>query len=224
MATRLPSVAFSNIFPPPERVDVTVPKRTGFGELPLKEKIILAMICRTLEPRTVLEIGTYRGSTALTLAMNTPEEAEIYTLDLPLFKRVLGIGFLNYAMLDRVLPRFLRYPFRVGEKCDSSKLVQLYGDSLTFDFSRFYSRMDLVFIDGNHDYYYVRSDTENAFRMVSERGVILWDDYGETTGLEVMRALGERQEPIVQVQGTQLAVYISGRTRAARDLSPGARD
>ncbi|MCR4336539.1 MAG: class I SAM-dependent methyltransferase, partial [Candidatus Omnitrophica bacterium] len=34
-----------------------------------------------------------------------------------------------------------------------------------------------VFIDANHSYAYVKSDTENALKMISEQGIILWHDY-----------------------------------------------
>src|SRR3712207_5275930 len=45
--------------------------------------VSLCLICRILKPRTIFEIGTFRGYTALHFALNTPDDARVYTLDLP---------------------------------------------------------------------------------------------------------------------------------------------
>src|ERR1044071_1525579 len=42
----------------------------------------LCMLCRGLNAKNIFEIGTFHGYTALHLAMNSPEDAVVYTLDL----------------------------------------------------------------------------------------------------------------------------------------------
>ena len=37
----------------------------------------------------------------------------------------------------------------------------------------------MIFIDAAHDYDNKKRDTENAFRLLSSRGVILWHDFGQ---------------------------------------------
>ena len=70
--------------------------------------------------------------------------------------------------------RFLR-PGRDGVR---NRIVQLYGDTATFDFSPYYNAIDLVFVDGAHSYEYVVNDSIIAERLLSnKRGVILWHDY-----------------------------------------------
>ncbi|HEX7050402.1 MAG TPA: hypothetical protein VF188_09395 [Longimicrobiales bacterium] len=45
--------------------------------------VALAILCRALEPATIFEIGTSIGHTTAHFAMNSPEDARVYTLDLP---------------------------------------------------------------------------------------------------------------------------------------------
>ena len=62
---------------------------------------------------------------------------------------------------------------------EAGKITQLLCDSAVFDFSDYAGKMDLVFVDGSHASAYVRSDTENAFRLIHPvTGVIVWHDYG----------------------------------------------
>lgn len=45
--------------------------------------VSLCVLARVLQPKVVFEIGTLHGYTALHFALNTPDDTEIYTLDLP---------------------------------------------------------------------------------------------------------------------------------------------
>jgi len=67
-----------------------------------------------------------------------------------------------------------------------------------------------VFVDGDHGYNYVRSDTENAFSMLSSKGVILWHDYGskwKDVTLFLRELAKERGKKIYHLQGTNLAIH-----------------
>ena len=92
---------------------------------------------------------------------------------------------INYTLydLDRLevdLVLGSRVGWRYYQTPDEHKITQLLGDSATFNFSDYLKRMDLVFVDGSHAIEYVRSDTENAFKMIcSGAGVIIWHDYGD---------------------------------------------
>src|SRR5258708_37582845 len=48
-----------------------------------KDVLYLALICRVLQPRTIFEIGTLDGYTALLFSLNSPPDATVYTLELP---------------------------------------------------------------------------------------------------------------------------------------------
>ena len=59
-----------------------------------------------------------------------------------------------------------------------NQVVQLLEDSLTSNCTDFKNQFQYIFVDANHEYGYVKQDTENAFEMLSEgKGVIIWHDY-----------------------------------------------
>lgn len=148
----------------------------------------LVLLCRALEPRTIFEIGTFVGYTALHMALNTPADTRIHTLDLPLDDRgtSLRTTATDHKLIDRDLGPALFEGTAVAHKVE-----RLYGDSARFDFSPWHGRVDLFFVDGAHSYEYVRADTLNALECVRPGGVVAWHDYGRLEQSGVTRWLHE---------------------------------
>lgn len=174
----------------------------------VRELANLGLVTKAVEPKSIFEIGTYRGRSALNFAVNSPADCEIYTLDLPSDEREDLTAGMHPA--DRRLARRGDTGADYREFPVSEKITQLYADSLTFDFSPYEGAMDLVYVDGAHHYDAVRSDTENALRMVRPGGVIMWDDFGHYGDyFDVTRAVLDtvNSEEIVQLGATNQAVY-----------------
>ncbi len=51
------------------------------GNVNVAELAVLNALCRTLKPKSIMEIGTFDGRTTLNLALNS--NAQVFTLDLP---------------------------------------------------------------------------------------------------------------------------------------------
>jgi hypothetical protein len=107
--------------------------------------------------------------------MDTPDDADVYTLDL-----LPGVqGTLKTTVIDKAHQpahaAIKDYKWR-GSPYER-KIHCLFGDSATFDYSPFYGKVDLFFIDGAHSYEYVRSDTINALKCISRGGC-----FGTITG------------------------------------------
>ena len=103
---------------------------------------------------------------------------------------------------------------RISAKAKSGKIVQLYGDSGTFDFSPYSGHVDLMFVDGAHSYEYVLSDSDAAHRMVKPGGLILWHDYdsrwfpGVTRALNQLQAQDARFTGIRHIENTALCFMV----------------
>ena len=83
---RLAQRPVTELFPGIEQVSVCFPFSQlprERGMLPLGEILTLAAICECVRPRRIFEIGTYKGASTLLMAIHTPDDAEIFTLDLP---------------------------------------------------------------------------------------------------------------------------------------------
>ena len=205
------SMNILELFPELHETRIVLAHMAGRGiYTPLDELAYLALIAKALEPKEIFEIGTFRGRTALNFALNSPDPCRIYTMDLPSEGRDELSSDLGAA--DRGLVQASETGIDYRGKDVSAKIEQIFGDSNRFDFSPYFGRMDIVFVDGAHDYDSVRNDSVNAQRMIRPGGVIVWHDfanYGDYN--DVTRAVLELFPPsrIVQIENSQLAVYRS---------------
>ena len=53
------------------------------------DTVSLCLSCRSIKPKMVFEIGTLTGYTAFHFALDSPDYAKIYTLDLPIVERLM---------------------------------------------------------------------------------------------------------------------------------------
>jgi len=174
------------------------------------ETQILSTLTCALNPKTIFEIGTYNGFTTMHFAYNAPENSIIYTLDLPPDFEVKDK--VNYSYDDLLVVELSKKNIsrRVYKKDPiARKIVELFGDSEKFDYTPYYGTIDMVFIDGNHSYPYVKSDTENAFKLLSENGVIIWHDFDYIIHRDVFKYLNQLsdQYAIYSIPHTRFAIY-----------------
>jgi hypothetical protein len=164
-------------FSPDDRVELPTRLHDGGGTR-LDELLYLATAARVLRPRKVFEIGTFSGRTTAAFILNSPPGTEVVTLDLPPDDTLDAGEQKDYIDTDvnlvrgRKLASFI-HDLRLGDRCR-----QVWCDSLQFDPSPHLGTVELGFIDGAHSLPYVKNDTEKMARMVSERGIVFWHDYG----------------------------------------------
>jgi len=198
--------------PASERVvSFPIPFQPGTGGTTALESLLLISALRTVRAKRVFEFGTFFGRTTFALALNLLEDGEVCTLS-PNNSEV-GAVFQTEPNLicarrkaESTLPMdYYRHPCR-------AKIRPIYGDSRAFDFTPFYSKMDLVFVDGGHEIVTLISDTANAFRMADtgRSSCVFWHDYGfvETPGVKAY--LDEVPAPgIVHIEDTSLCAWFS---------------
>jgi len=141
-----------------------------------RELLFLAALIRHLEPHTLFEFGTSLGRTTLNLALNSPADARIYTLDLPLDFAILSTRHellrneKHIALSDRSFVAFDGTP-------EASRIKRIFRDSAKFKTDDLRRGVDFVFIDGSHSFEYVKNDSEKAFEMLASNGTIVWHDF-----------------------------------------------
>ena len=204
----LPVVAASALSPDAGLLDVREIDAVD-GNVSERELVTICRIVRAVRPRTLFELGTFDGRTTLNLAANASPDAEVYTLDLPRESidssvRPIHAHEVQYADKSRSGARF------IGSDVEH-KIEQLYGDSGTFDFTRYHDTIDFVFVDASHTYEYVINDSLHALKLLrGGRGTIVWHDYsrwdGVTRALNELRRLHSSFADIVSIRGTTLAI------------------
>lgn len=210
-----PRVRLEKIFPGIELENIKINMDAVFvnGEVSNHELLDICSLVKVLKPEIVFEIGTFKGQTAHHIAISY-DKTLVYTLDLlaiedleiPLHERELSLARISTSNRDSRCFRGTPH---------STRIVELFGDSLVFDFAPYKHKVNLVFIDAAHDYRHVRSDTNNALLMLAPGGVILWHDFARSpdvtqTVYEVASShCGINSGSIFEIEGTCLAIFCS---------------
>ncbi len=148
-------------------VDASGSYRHSWDLHELDEQVLLC-IARAIGARQIFEIGTFDGGTTGLLATVVPHDGTVTTLDLPEhdFDNTQSPGGFTGAMVG----------CRFRDSPEADRIVQLRGNSATFDFSPWRSSCDLVFVDAAHDYQNGVRDSRTALMLARPGGYVLWDD------------------------------------------------
>jgi predicted O-methyltransferase YrrM len=208
---------------PNENINVisTLPP-TGIGSLLTLECAVICAILKIVNPKTIFEIGTFNGSSALLFARNTEDGTKVVTLDLPPDEIEIDqnkkLDILHGSENDDYLKREFKnkgayYIERAPEEA-KRKIVQVLQNSLAFNpiQHKLEGSQELIFIDGGHDYETIKNDTEKSMIMCKKNSVIVWHDYGSNIHVDVEKYLKEKakNQQIFSVAHTMLAISFQG--------------
>jgi len=163
----------------------------GAWSAPLADVAMLLKLAACSKPKRLMEVGSFRGYTALYLAQHTTEDAKIVTVD----------QYPDHGEAYRDLPLAKKIERRVGKTSPELFATDPPGS------------YDLIFIDADHSYAGVKHDTELMLPLVAHNGFLVWHDYanwGYFNGKNgVPEYLGQlaTQLPIAHVLGSDLAIY-----------------
>jgi len=197
--TVLPVIDFNEVL---SNFDKTLDTFTflGGGSLPT-DIILLKGLANKINDCSYFEIGTWRGESVVNVAQTAKE---CYTLNLS-----------KEEMLSMKLPKKYADLHGFFSK-DKENIKHLFGNSLTFDYKGLKKKFDLIFIDGNHTYDFVKSDTINVFKhLIHEDTIIIWHDYAynpEKVRPEVFAGIldgvpKELHKNLYHVSNTMTAIY-----------------
>ncbi|MBT9393282.1 class I SAM-dependent methyltransferase [Hymenobacter sp. NST-14] len=205
----LPVVQLSALLPAAGETVSPFAFRDG-GSLPT-DLVLLRALARQRPGCRYFEIGTWRGESAANVAAVA---AQVHTLNLAATElRALGLSerYIElHGFFSRPLPN----------------VTHLHGNSATFDMAAL-GHFDLIFIDGDHRYEAVRTDTRRVFEhLVGPDTVVVWHDASRQPGQprwEVLAGLLDglpttAPGQLTQVANTLCALY------SPRPLLPQAPD
>lgn len=145
------------------------------GSTPWYDLVVLALLVKRYNPKSIFEIGSFEGLGSLIMCNNCTNET-LYTLDLPLKNSNLA-NVSKFAIKDHSIGTKNYQSGKFFDKIRPEVTIKhLYGDSWNFDFSPFYNSIDFFFIDGAHTSKYVIKDTLNAIKCIRNDGLIVWHD------------------------------------------------
>ena len=115
---------------------------------------LLAMFCRMLRPKRILELGTFTGYSALCMAETLPEDGELHTIEID----------------DEMEPFILKY----FQKSPHGHKIKLHIGNLAEIIPTLFGRFDLVFMDADKRRYV--QDYEAILPMVPKGGFVFADN------------------------------------------------
>jgi hypothetical protein len=147
-----------------------------------------------------LEIGSLRGESLFNVAQVSKHVTSL-TLSLAQMKE---FGF-HPALIES------SNIFNTG----INNLTLIEANSLTYDFSKL-GKFDMIFIDGDHSYKGVSTDSANVFKhLIHENSIIVWHDYtyfSESVRHEVLAGIldgipSTHHKNLYHISNSMLAIY-----------------
>lgn len=185
----------------PEEAELGTYTFSGGGSM-ITDLLLLKHLAALPEVNSYFEIGTWRGESMRAVL---PNVTTAFSLDLD-HASMKRLGFS-----DDVMKQF-------GILLDeTSKLKQFKSDSGTFDYNTVGTSCDLIFIDGDHTYEYVKRDTRNVVEHLTHvKTIIVWHDYcfdPEKVRWEVYAGIldglpSELQGHVYHIRNTKCAVLL----------------
>jgi len=179
--------------------------------LRLLEMMSVIALIRIVNAKQMFEFGTFLGNTTLHMALNSPADARIVTLDAD-DETLERIGLLETYKWRK------QFPLEFEGTSVEHKIQRLRGNSHTVDLQAY--KADLVLIDGDHSATGVMIDTRNAKNMLTANGCIIWHDYQNPLcegNTEYLNYLSEEQT-VFYVDDTMLAFTFQNLELAQRLL------
>lgn len=175
--------------------------------------ILLQILAQRYDGCRYLEIGTWRGESAINLERIAEK---IYTIN------------LSKEELERQ-----GYPKEEIEAQDfylkgNTNIQRIKSDTRTFDFSTL-EQMDLVFIDGNHHHQAVKWDSKKVFtHLLHDHSIVVWHDYTRnfsTVWWEVFLGIldgvpPEQHAKLYHVRNTNCAVWLPFEVKTLDPINP----
>jgi len=174
-------------------------------------RAVLTLLCHA-QPRRVLEIGTALGHMTANLTRWTPDDAQVFTLDLIRGMARAAEGAVEQQVEVATHAEWGRFANHFGT---GHKAFFITVDSMTYDFGRL-APLDFVFIDGGHDLEHVLNDSGKAYDVREPGGWLVWHDFDSPVPWARVREAVEQigfAEAVVHVEGTEVAFLRKGEPR-----------
>jgi predicted O-methyltransferase YrrM len=154
---KLPVLSLQRLFPEfNERQVLFDEVPIGPWSTPIADVTMLLTIVVCTRPKRLMEVGSYRGYTALMLAKHLEADARLLTVD---FDARHGEAYRNSSHAAKIERRVARVE-------ESAFINDVRGS------------YDLIFLDADHTYEAVKRDTIVLLELLAEKGYFIWHDFG----------------------------------------------
>lgn len=189
-----------------------VPNRhTYTGSPTLLEKALIYALMKYANPKRIFEFGTYVGATTRLFHDNSP--AQIYTID---------IGNLTQETLGKAVSHADIELIKKTQATGSNhikgldRITRIICDSTHYDYSQL-PTFDFIWIDGGHDLFVAKPDTEHAYQILDKtnpNACVAWHDYNSDLYPELTQYINEiaNDRDIFYIEGTMVCFALPNQS------------
>ena len=194
------------------------------GSLTMLEAMMIVTLMKIVNPKNIFEFGTYLGYSTNLLLTNSSFDTKVFSIDLghntsnveytknASDKDLKSNDILNDNFLTLQQAEKGTHYLKSISKPEKDRLKLIIGDSTEYSPAKdnLVNATDFIFIDGGHTYELVKKDTETSEKMISEKGVILWHDFGSKIHGDVTRFVENysKDHLIFHIEHTMIAFTI----------------
>lgn len=172
------------------------------GTSHISDLLLLKQLARKYDDCSFLEIGSWRGESIANVSDVAAKCVSVTLPDVEMEQVEMGGKYIG---LHGIFSK------------DIENIETIRQNSQTFDFNSLNTKFDLIFVDGDHTYNGVKTDTEKVFNLrKNENSIIVWHDYGfsfETVRHSVLKGIldgipRDKHRNLYHVSNTMCAVYV----------------
>ena len=169
--------------------------------------------CLSKVSSNIFEFGTCSGKNTMLMALNSRESSSIVSLTLnqDQSKNLSLDKKDNNTSMRNIVNESNYEKFLFSGKKIEKKIEVIFIDSRKFNTEKYIGKFDLIFIDGGHTYSVVKNDSEKAFEMISDKGIIIWHDYavGKESCKDVCKYINEieKEKEIFHIKHTSMCYF-----------------
>jgi predicted O-methyltransferase YrrM len=189
---KLPVLNLRNYFPDFDQKKVVLTEiPIGPWSSPIADVVMLSKLALCQDPKSVLEVGSYRGFTTKLIAEHTAPSSRIVAFDRDPRHGEAYKGTELASKIER----------RVGNVSNEAFSQDKKG------------KYDFIFLDADHRYDAVKCDTTILLPLLSPNGLFIWHDYANWGRFNQLNGVPEylhelsKVHSIVSIDGSWLAVY-----------------
>ena len=186
-----------------------------YGGSGVLDYMFIKKVAELFHCKEYLEIGTYIGE-SINILTDCCEK--LYSITAPLDSEFSMRNFCKWNGIPDYSERLTKSP----------KITHYYADSKAFDFSQLSREIDLFFIDGDHSYEGVYSDTKNIFSIKKEDAIVIWHDAKNSFGCyntqvlyAIRDALGDQFENVYVTDRNICGIYLPEKAKKDFPLLTG---
>lgn len=150
----------------------------------MSEDELLWLATQASSHLNIVEFGSFHGRSAKAMADNLCPGGHIWCVD-PWMGNYKYNNYVDVPIDTYVMPHFLE---NLKEHIKAGRVTPVRAFSYNLSLP---TRVDMVFIDGDHRYETVVKDIKKAYELLKPGGIISGHDYGEKNWPGVKKAVDE---------------------------------